>query len=337
MAVVSRASLNVVASDNVVHKGHGGSGESTTLTATLQATASAFVSPMGGTVVPIHGTGQAAGIDVTWYPNPTMESHGVTSSTNTTTNPGGQATLTYTANTENPRADRSGYLVKETGTVEAFVSGVDLITQLYGEPALGALMPNIVRGSVQVDVEWHAPRLMHIEVTNTYNVTINAGAMGQMEGSGTDTFIGDLDEQEDGTWRGTVNGTATGSHSGFAFNQQRCSSSWNAYQGLEVIGEPAPNALSGDFIFRFTPIADPLGNTGRGRCPPQRWKDHGIYYAPFNDYAISHGALGQGLVIILPQKPGGERDYPVPTMPPGSGFGVNANWHVKIEFFEPVP
>ena len=337
MAVVSGASLNLVPSEQVVHKGHGSGGEVSTITATLQAAASAFVSPITGqAVVPVSGTAQVAGIDVNWYPNSTALANGSAPSSSSPTDPQGRALLTYTAKPEEPRADRSGYLIVETGTIEAAVSGVDLITRLYAEPSLGALMPNIVRGSTNIDVEWHAPRLMHVEFTNTYNVTIQ-GLVGSMTGSGTDTYIGDLDEQEDGTWKGTVWGNAHGSQSGVAFNARRCGSSWNASQPLEVIGQPAPNSMTGDFVFTFIPVANPTGPTGRGRCPPTRHKQDGIYYAPFNDYAISQGAFGQGLNVILPQKPGGERDYPVPPMPPGSGFIVDANWHVKIEFLEPVP
>jgi hypothetical protein len=111
---------------------------------------------------------------------------------------------------------------------------------------------------------------------------------------------------------------------------QPCSASWSASQLVEVVGEAAPYALNGDFYFRFMPVTQPSGSMGSGKCPPSVGSYEGVDYAPYNDYSISAAAEKQGLVIILPQKPGGTRDYPIKL--PGV---VDATWHVTIEFLEP--
>lgn len=52
--------------------------------------------------------------------------------------------------------------------------------------------------------------------------------------------------------------------------------------------------------------------------------------APFNDTRITDGS---GLVVTLPLRPGGVKDYPIPPIP-GSGIIIDpsTNWHVKIDF-----
>jgi hypothetical protein len=117
-------------------------------------------------------------------------------------------------------------------------------------------VPAQVIGHGLLTIEWH-DEAMDITLTNHYDVRIEA-VIGDTHAVGTDTFSGRLAKQDDGTWRGTVSGTADGDQDSTAFGES-CSTSWFATQQLEVIGEEAPDAVSGDFVFRFYPITEPVG------------------------------------------------------------------------------
>jgi hypothetical protein len=334
MTVVAQTSVSVSASPGTVHEGHGGNGSPADVTATVRAAASVFVSPFSGqALIPINA-GSASGIPVTWTTDAVANRHGsvdINQTAGATTDALGQAKLTYTPKKED--ADGFGIEVTDVSLVQAVVSGQDLITRLYGRPDLGALVPGQVIGVGLLTIEWH-DEAMEITLTNHYDVAIDV-VIGDTHAVGDDSFSGTLAKQEDGTWRGTVSGTASGNQDSQAFGES-CSSSWFATQQLEVIGEEGSNAFGGDFVFRFYPITDPVGSMGSGTCPPTRHKLNGVSYAPFNDFGISQPDAGGGIFVILPQKPGGVADYPVPALPPGSGITIkNTSWHVDIQF--PVP
>ncbi len=328
MAVVSSASVNVSATPAKAHEGHGASGSPVTITANVRATAGFFISPFSlRPLIPSNPTG-GANLPVTWTVHPSLQDHGTVPLAPSVTDPLGQARLTYTPNQED--ANGEGYLANAIGTVQASVDGAQLINQAYGVPTLGALVGRQVFGLTLLEVEWHEPEAMRISLVNTYDVTLDL-ILATGHASGTDRFEGILALQEDGTWRGVVNGSASGSHQTQAFGE-RCSSSWSASQLVEVVGAEAPFALNGDFYFEFHPVTAPSGSLGSGKCPPTVGSYEGVDYAPYNDYNVSQAAEHQGLVIILPQQPGGTRDYPVHL----AGV-VDANWRVEIEFLEPQP
>lgn len=332
MAVVAQSTLKVTALPSKAHEGHGGDGSPVTITAQLTVNAWAFTSPFSGlSVVPLN-TGSAAGLPVTWTTDAALNAHGSASSLSGTTDPLARAQLTFTPKKE--KANGQGYIVTETSIVQAAIPASQVITQAYGYPALGALVAGEVRGIGNLLIEWHEPEAMHIELINEYDVTIKT-FVGDIHGTGVDMFTGTLVLQEDGTWRGNVVGKANGSQTGQAFGRA-CSSSWSTTQLMEVVGQAAPNATGGDFVFLFYPIAAPRGSMGSGRCPPTRRKtSYGATYAPYNDYAISQAEASQGLVIILPNKPGATGNYPVAD-PPGPDITIkNTSWQVLIQYLEP--
>lgn len=326
MAVVASASVNVTANPAKAHEGHGGPGSPVEITANVRATAGFFMSPFSlRPLIPSNPTG-GANLSVTWTVAPSLQDHGSVPLTPSVTDPLGQATLTYTPNPED--ANGEGYLANAIGTVQASVDGGQLINQLYSVPTLGPLVGRQVFGLTLLEVEWHEPEAMRISLVNTYDVTLDF-ILAKGHASGTDRFDGILALQEDGTWRGVVNGSASGSHQTQAFGES-CSTSWSASQLVEVVGAEAPFALDGDFYFEFHPVTAPSGSLGGGKCPPTVGSYEGVDYAPYNDASVTNAEQNQGLVILLPQRPGGTRDYPVRL----EGV-VDANWHVEIEFLEP--
>jgi hypothetical protein len=329
MPVVHGASLTVTSSPGEVHEGHGSNGEPSTLTATVFAVASTFISPLSRRpLFPLNPVG-GAGLPVTWHIDPQLSEHGSADmSRGNATDVLHRATVMYTPRQE--AANGEGYLTRTFGFVQASVPANLLITQLYGMPSLGALVGGDVRGFARLEVEWHEPQAMRINLVDTYDVTIDL-ILGKAHATGTDTFAGILALQEDGSWRGVVDGTTTASYSGSVLDQP-CSTSWSATQLMEITGKAAPTALDGDFVFQFKPVSQPSGSLGSGDCKPSLTVYDGFEYAPFNDYRITAPPeLGQGLVVYLPDRPGGSRDYPSRL----EGV-VTANWHVEIEFLEPT-
>lgn len=329
MSVVGSASVTVAATPGRAHEGHGSTGAPVDISATVRAVATGFISPFSlRPLIPINPIA-GAGLTVSWQPDPSFGRHGsLQIPPMSVTDPLGRSTVTFTPREE--VANGQGYLTREFAQMQASVSGAQLITQLYGLPSLGALVGREILGMGLVEIEWHEPEAMRISLVEDYDVTLDL-ILGKTHGSGRDSFEGILALQEDGSWLGVVEGTATGSQESQALGRQ-CSTSWNASQLVEVVGADAPNALTGDFYFRFMPATQPTGSLGGGRCPPTMHAFEGVDYAPYNDYSISQAAEDQGLVIILPQKPGGSHDYPIRL--PGV---VDATWHVTIEFLEPRP
>ncbi|HUR16508.1 MAG TPA: hypothetical protein VMZ33_04440 [Candidatus Limnocylindrales bacterium] len=329
MSVVGSASINVQANPPKAHEGHGGPGSPTAITGTVTAIASTFISPFSERpLIPLAPTA-GAGLPVTWHPDATLNEHGTGPiPPHGVTDPLGRASFDFTPRQED--ANGEGYLTSEVSLIQASVSGAQLVTQLYGVPSLGALVGREVRGLGTLEIEWHAAEAMRISLVNTYDVTLEL-IIGRATGDGTDSFNGILALQEDGSWRGVVDGTATGTYRGTALGEA-CTTSWSARQLVEVIGQASPHALNGDFYFRFEPATPPTGSLGSGPCKSSLASYEGIDYAPYNDASITNAAQDQGLVIILPQKPGGTHDYPVKL----EGV-VDANWHVEIEFLEPQP
>jgi hypothetical protein len=332
IATVGRSGLSVFANPSATHEGHGGPGAPVTITAAVRTSATNLTNPFNGApLVPIHN-GNVPGVAVTWTLGPGFDHHGTTSPPSgaiTTTDALGETKVTFTPIQE--AADGHGIVLHELGLVQVSASARDLITQVYGLPSLGALVPTNLSGVSSVDIAWHERETMRIDIANHYDVTIKAG-IGDTHAVGDDTFTGNLVQQANGTWRGTVVGTAKGTQTGttiFGGAYTDCTMRWNATEVLDVEGIPA-TVPGGKFIFRFTPLLPPTGNVGSSRCPPTRHKHLGILMAPFNDTRITDGS---GLQVILPDRPGGERDYPVPPIP-GSAFVIDpsTNWHVTIEF-----
>jgi hypothetical protein len=324
MLIAGSASVSVDVAPRLVHEGHGGPGAAATVTARVTAIADTFISPFSGRpLLPAH-PGSLAGLPVDWQPSPVLDRHGTASPAGTqTTDATGTASFTFTPRQE--AADGKGQLTDEIAPIQANVPADRLITALYGMPSLGALVGGAAIGFGFLDVQWHEGATMTVDLAEDYTVTIGA-IVGAAHGKGHDAFKGTLARQPDGTWRGLAEGTSAGTYEGTAFGRS-CTSKWNGHQEVDVVGQPAPDAIDGNFVFLFTPATPPDGDLGSGSCPRHVNTANGIDYLPYNDFSISNAREGQGLVVTLPAPPGGSFDQ-VTSMP---GL-VDATWHITIGY-----
>lgn len=327
MIVVRDTTLEVKATPDKLHEGHGGTGAPATISANIRAYVSSFMSPFSQQpLIPVSGV--ASGVPIQWQLDPALDKHsslpidpfGVTDSL-------GTASFQYTPRQE--EANGQGYETLDVGIVRASVPADLLVTQLYGMPSLGALVGTApVTNFAVVDIGYHVLQAMHVSLSEDYDVQLGL-VVGQAHRVGRDAFDGTLEQQPDGTWEGVVTGTTAGHDNTSVFGQD-CSNSWSASQQVRVIGQASPDAINGDFYFKFIPVTNPTGSLGGGLCPETTNSYQGVDYAPYNDFSITDAADDQGLVIYMPPPPGGARDYA--TKEPGL---VDATWHVTIEYLQP--
>jgi hypothetical protein len=323
LLVARTASVSVTAEPGAVDEGVGGAGSPATIRAQVAATASTFVSPFSGRALIPMANG-LAGLQLTWTTSPTLDAHGQTSGMGAPTDEAGATSFIFTPKEE--AAEGKGAPTQDVAVLRATVPDDQLITRLYGLPSLGAMAGGNSVGIGLLDIRWHEPKTMSIDLSEDYHVTIDT-LFGTVDGKGRDGFRGTLAKQSDGTWRGTVTGSAAGSYNGKVLGES-CSSSWSGTQAVDVVGQPAPDATHGNFVFLFTPVSDPAGNLGNGTCPTTRHvAANGLAYLPYNDASISDPDDGQGLVVALPDPPGGSHDDV--TSVPGL---VDATWHVTIGY-----
>lgn len=333
IGVVASSSLTITTNPSKVHEGHGGNGSPAEVTATLRAVASSFVSPFSGLpVVPV--TNSPDGIAVAWNTDAVLAKHGSTNIAGPAfTDALGQAKFTYTPRKE--KAGGQGVVVTVSSLVQVIVSGSDLIARMYGRPELGMLVPAQVSGHGLLNIEWHDEPPLLIDFTNTYNLELPSEVMGTAQTAGQDTISGQLivDEDDPTRWEGTALAYASGAFSGGLMGHT-CSFSWDAQQILRVTGLEDPG--SGEMLFVFQPISDPIGSLGdrtcgsSGRKPPS---PDGIYWIPFNDLAVTEPSIGLRFNVAIPRPGFLETDYPVPLQ--GTGVTGYADWHVRIEFVTP--
>jgi hypothetical protein len=333
VGVVASSSVSITANPSKVHEGHGGLGSPADITATVTAAASAFVSPFSGqAVVPV--TNSPSSVPVTWNTDAVLAKHGSTNIAGPAfTDAQGQAKFTYTPKKE--KAEGQGVAVTTSSLVHAIVSGSDLITRLYGRPELGMLVPAQVTGHGLLNIEWHDEPPLLIDFTNTYNLELPFEVMGTAQTAGQDKISGQLivDEDDPTRWEGTALADATGAFSGELAGHS-CSFSWDAQQILHVTGLEDPG--SGEMLFVFQPISDPIGSLGdrtcgsSGRKPPS---PDGIYWIPFNDIAVTEPSIGLRFNVAIPRPGFFETIYPTPLR--GTGVTGYADWLVRIEFATP--
>jgi hypothetical protein len=328
--VAASSTIRVWTDQSTAHEGHGGPGPLVTLTAWVQPRAGTFRSPITGAIL-IPVTNSPAGITVEWIFDDVFYQHASEMSADFVVNAAGEAKVKWQVRPE--PGDGQGYETKEMGFGNASVQASDLIGIVYGRPDLGALVPSTIISQASVEFAWHEPEAMAIVLKNHYDASIGVG-IGATHGVGDDEFSGVLTQREDGTWQGIVVGSATGQQDSNAF-RVRCTSRWHATQKVLVVAGQDPAAQFGDFTFTFFPVAEPTGSTGRGKCPPTRWRQGGVSYAPYGDYNIHEAAAGLGLTIVLPQRPGGHVRVPVPPIP-GSGItNHDSYWDIDIQFLGP--
>lgn len=331
MLVAASAQPSVAFDWTSVHEGHGVPGPPVEIKAHVRAVAVTWVSPFtGASLIPLQAL-TTNGIRVEFEGNRTITRHGSLSGALEVTDANGDAVIGYAPRME--PAGGQGVEVSAVGIVTARVNITDVMTQLYGQPALAAFAPASGIGIGQLLIEWHDEPPLRIDFTNTYNLELPHEIMGTAQTAGHDTISGDLivDEDDPLRWEGTALGYAEGSFSGELFGQS-CSTSWDTQQILHVTGLEEPG--SGEMLFMFQPLTDPLGDMGSARCRTSRPPSpEGIIWAPFNDLAVTDPTIGLRFNVAIPRPGFLETDYPVPLQ--GTGVTGYANWHVRIEFVTP--
>ena len=336
--VVGRSGVSVSAAKTATHEVHNNVASTVDFVATVRSAASQFVNPFPphNTLIPVQ-SGGIENVTVTWLPEPSLMRHGQLNITGTTrTDAAGESRATFSVQQE--RAQGHGVEIQEVGRIKAQVSSADLITQVYGQPSVGALVSGtLLSQPAPLVIEWHEPRVMHIKITNHYEVAINAGIGGETSTKGDDEWDGDLVEQPDGSWRGDVGGSTRGSGRGTTpFGTGGCPWSWDALQLFELT--LVPTQPNGPFQMTFTPSSPAAGSLGGRRCRPTRFKLAGILLAPFNDTRITTGA---GLQYAIPPDPGVEGQPQQTAYPITSGLSTvtitNTSWKFEVTYKYPDP
>jgi hypothetical protein len=334
MAMTAKATLSVNAQPYSAHEGHGGTGAPVTVTAQLNTTPP--VSPYTGQPI-ITGCANAlyAGVGVSWQYTQQISDHGSTAIQNPTTDGGGQARLIFTPKQE--AANGHGYEVRVVGAVTATASRAEIAQKIYcANPAVAAFIGQTVTGSGNILIAWHEPETIHIKATLTgYKASFKIlGSGAEMHGS--DEFEGNLVQQEDGSWHGTVTAKADGGWSGHSMlvlgGTGRCSSTWNTSQQLEVFSQ---ETLAHEVLLQFFPTTAPHPAVRGGKCGFTRQTANGIQFIPLGDQALGSPETGQGLEIHIPPRPGGSQDYPWRVNLPSGGIISTAKWHVEITYLGP--
>lgn len=319
-AAISSAAIRVSATTTRVHKGHGGAGDSASVT--VEVNAFQYSSPFGGRPMQPCSGGSLAGIGVRWsYTG--LEEHtspDVSNGASTSTDGSGRTTMRFTTKSEENQAWLRGVGTVDLASIEPVVNDADVARALCP-----GLLPANMRGSairgwgggtVNVEIAYHVPRAILVNLTNTYDVTFEAGSQlgGNASMAGVDTFIGRMSERADGTWKGYLVGHTSGSGTGLFRGAGDCPSSWGAFQVLEVFGESRPGRLpsdaaltsNGNFVFDFYPAAPYVVQAGTRSCPAASHPGSRYAWAPFfSSYVWS----GIGLGIELPADPGGVVAY----------------------------
>jgi hypothetical protein len=330
MAVIGRSGVGVSSATLAAHEGHGGEGPSIDFVATVRSAGGQFTNPFPPhQVLYAQQAGNIANVRVEWQPLPSLQRHlGLGGLGSTVTDASGEARWTSFLKAE--EANGHGIEIHELGQIRADISSVDLLSQVYGQPALAALVPVTLTGMGHVDITWHELEAMQITITNHYDITLQTGLESDATSVGDDVFSGVLAQQSDGTWVGNLVGTTKGTGGG-TFGGRGCTWGWNASQWFIVEAAQAapPN---GPFQLTFHPSGPASGQMGSRRCKPTRWKRDGVLLAPFNDTRITSGG---GLNYILPARPGGSVTYDITS---GSLTGIKLKdtyWRFEVDYLEP--
>ena len=263
-----------------------------------------------------------------------INKHGDLSDTSATTDLTGEATIAYTPRIE--PAGGQGVLVSTIGIVTATVSMTDVMTKLYGQPALAAFAPTSGVGVGQIMIEWHDEPPLLIDFVNTYNLQLPFEVMGTAQTAGQDKISGQLivDEDDPTRWEGSALAYVKGSFSGELAGHS-CQSNWDVEQILHVTGLEDLGG-SGEMLFVLQPEMPPSGDMGNPTCNTSRPPTpDGIVWAPFNDSGVTDPSIGLRFNVAIPRPGFFETNYPTPLA--GTGVTGYADWDVRIEFAAPPP
>jgi hypothetical protein len=337
MLVVGRSGVSVTSGNYSAHEGHGGMGQAVEFVASVRSAATVFVDPFGsGQVLTPVQSGNVTNVTVHWEPSPSLLRHGTLTFGSPLTGSNGEARATFLPDSE--RGNGQGTEMHENGQVTARVSASDIITQVYGQPSLGALVPPLTKiGTMNIDVGWHEPEVMRITITNNYDATItDIMGGGETSTKGKDVWTGELAQEDETTWRGILAATTNGSGRGKpptlpVVGGAGCTWRWNAAQEFDVLAE---ETLPGQFRLTFTPIGSATGTMGSRKCKPTRFKRDGYLLAPFNDSRITSGGA---LEYVFPARPGGTVRHAVTSAGLSTIRLRDTYWEFDVEWVPPPP
>jgi hypothetical protein len=320
---------------STAHEGHGGEGAPLAIKGRHQPGGSpGIISPFTGRPLIEPVFGGLDGLMVTWESAGirALQAHGsvdVQPGLPVATDAFGATPLTFTPRRE--AADGQGREAADAAQVAASVDLDELVSHHYAIPAQAM---GFIRGRRMapglVVVGWHTGGL-EVDLTNDYQgVQILLGS-GFALGSGKDTAKGFLARLDDGTYRGTLDATVSGSFEGAAIGEA-CSDTFSGTQKLLAIG--TPDAVGRTVSLRFYPASPPSLSTGSCTVPipfPGGGPDlqPAGSFLPFND---TRWTTQIGFQLDVPQT--GSRQY---TIPSPSGLQGSSTWDVTVEQVEAGP
>lgn len=333
-----------------VHEGHGSAGQPATINAVFQPYQTAYLTPFGDQFS-LLAAANASGLPVTWGAESAsvLQRHGEVRGNDrdplagpVQTDASGSSSLIFTPRQE--EANGEGELVSDVVTLSVAADVADLASHTWVVPQVLLGWLKSTAGSVTrqtpLEIEWHEVRGLRINMTDDYDVTIEfptviggQGALGTTRKVGTDHFEGFLAQQEDGTWRGIVHGTANAQSRQEVVGKE-CATGLAGSQDLLVTGEVSDYLPPGDSGFgialRFYPATEPeIGELGCDYQLPRWTGPEGAgEYAPFNDQRIISPDIG----FPTSRPPSGSVTNTYDEHLEGVGGGT---WTVTIEVVEP--
>lgn len=252
----------------------------------------------------------------------------------------GEVRLTYQPRQE--EADGEGETVEEVVEIAATADLREIASRVWDlPPALLAMLHGERTVMADLTIEWHEIRGLRLEAVDTYDVHFDIG-FGSVRRIGTDRFSGFLALQDDGTYRGIVEGTTSAAWREDILGQE-CATQLGGRQKLLAIAELARADAEGrDLRIRFypaeTPHVEPMqcayelsryeGTEYDPTVPRDRWLP-AREYAPFNDRRIT---MADEAALPARHPRGGRATSRYTEQTPELGGGT---WEITLEEVEP--
>jgi hypothetical protein len=318
-----------------VHEGHGGQGPPLDLKAVYAyGNLTALASPMTGLPLILPRPTTLDGLTVTWGFSgvSALQKHGTVDVPPTLmdeTDMFGAATMTFMPRRE--VADGRGEETMEVVSLEASVTIQELVLQIYDIPVeMFGMITGTRSVSGPVIVAWHTGGLK-VDIENEYRDLQIVVGNGFAKGSGTDEASGFLALLDDGTYRGLLDASVSGSFTGAAVGTD-CSDTFSGTQQLLAIG--TPDILGQTVSLRFYPASPPALSTGScttaipfpGGGPDFQPAGR---FLPFND---TRWTTQIGFQIDVPAT--GTQRYTIPSL---SGLQGTSTWTIEVERIEAGP
>jgi hypothetical protein len=315
------------------HEGHGGPGQAVPMTARVGVPgAVGLVDPITGAPLFLP-TGRAAdGIAVRWSSDDTsvIGDHGALDralDAPVETDALGTAGLQFLPKEE--VANGQGDEVTAVATLRVTVGLRDLVAHFYQvTPAMSAFLFGDRTTPAVLQIGWHEPAGLRVELTNIHNVKVEPYVQaflpafdGKAQRTGVDSATGFLARQPDGTYRGTLRARVDVYAVHMAFASAKCDfdgggqAAASSGQWLQVVGRPITTSMWKGYdldiwrrVLSGTPDSEAIQLSFYPASPPRAWsiwcltpiqRDGGgapgassSTYAPFNDLAWTDPGVG---------------------------------------------